>query len=38
MGYASALAWVLFFLIAILSVIVFRTSSRWVFYEGGARS
>jgi multiple sugar transport system permease protein len=38
MGYASALAWVLFLLIAILSVIVFRTSSRWVFYEGGARS
>jgi multiple sugar transport system permease protein len=37
MGYASALAWVLFIIIAILSVLVFRSSSRWVFYEGGAR-
>lgn len=38
MGYASALAWVLFLIIAVLSFVVFRTSSRWVFYEGGARS
>ena len=36
MGYASALAWVLFILIAILSFLVLRTSSRWVYYEGGA--
>ena len=35
MGYASALAWVLFILIAILSLLVFRTSSSWVYYEGG---
>lgn len=38
MGYASALAWVLFLIIAGLSFLVFRSSSRWVFYEGGARS
>ena len=35
MGYASALAWILFILIAILSLLVFRTSSSWVYYEGG---
>ena len=34
MGYASALAWVLFVVIAVLSLIVFRTSSRWVHYAG----
>ena len=33
MGYASALAWVLFFIVLILSLIVFRSSSRWVHYE-----
>ena len=36
MGYASALAWVLFILIAILSFAVLKTSNRWVYYEGGA--
>ena len=34
MGYASALAWVLFVIIAALSLLVFRTSSSWVYYEG----
>lgn len=34
MGYASALAWVLFFIVLALTVIVFRTSGRWVYYEG----
>lgn len=34
MGYASALAWILFLIIAILSFLVFRTSSRWVYYGG----
>lgn len=37
MGYASALAWVLFVVIAVLSFLVFRSSSRWVYYEGGDR-
>lgn len=35
MGYASALAWILFLIIATLSFVVFRTSNRWVYYEGG---
>jgi len=34
MGYASALAWVLFFLILILTLLVFRSSAMWVYYEG----
>jgi multiple sugar transport system permease protein len=34
MGYASALAWILFMIIIALSVVVFRSSSSWVYYEG----
>jgi multiple sugar transport system permease protein len=34
MGYASALAWVLVVIILLLTLIVFRTSGRWVYYEG----
>ncbi len=33
MGYASALGWVLVIITAIAALILFRTSSRWVFYE-----
>jgi multiple sugar transport system permease protein len=36
MGYASALAWVLFLIIFVLTVLTFR-SSGWVYYEGRAR-
>ena len=35
MGYASALAWVLFVIIVIMTLIVVRSSDRWVFYQGG---
>ena len=34
MGYASALAWVLFLIILTVTLIVNRTSKRWVFYSG----
>lgn len=34
MGYASALAWVLFVYILILTLFVFRSATSWVFYEG----
>jgi len=34
MGYASALAWLLFLLILILTLLVFRSSALWVFYSG----
>ncbi len=33
-GYASALAWVLFFIILFFTLLVVRTSSSWVYYEG----
>jgi multiple sugar transport system permease protein len=36
-GYASAIAWVLFVIILFFSLIVFRSQSRWVYYEGGLR-
>jgi multiple sugar transport system permease protein len=34
MGYASAMAWVLFLVTFALAMIVFRWSRRWVYYEG----
>jgi multiple sugar transport system permease protein len=37
MGYASAMAWVLFFIILILTGLVFKSSSLWVYYEGELR-
>jgi multiple sugar transport system permease protein len=32
-GYAAALAWVLFIIILVVTLIVFSTSNRWVYYE-----
>jgi len=37
MGYASAMAWVLFLIILVCTAILIRTSRRWVFYQGGFR-
>ncbi|MBM7677528.1 carbohydrate ABC transporter permease [Gracilibacillus alcaliphilus] len=34
MGYASAMAWVLFILIMLITLIILKTSKRWVFYQG----
>ena len=34
MGYASALAWVLFVIVLVITVLLFR-NSRWVYYEMG---
>jgi multiple sugar transport system permease protein len=36
MGYASALAWLLFGIILIITFIQLRLSKRWVYYEGDA--
>ena len=33
LGYASANAWVMFVIIMILTALVFKSSSAWVFYE-----
>ena len=37
MGYASALAWVLFVIVMVCVVILIRTSKRWVHYQGALR-
>ncbi|MEN6480202.1 MAG: sugar ABC transporter permease [Anaerolineales bacterium] len=33
-GYASAVAWILFFIILIFTLLVVRSSDAWVYYEG----
>jgi ABC-type sugar transport systems, permease components len=35
MGYASAISWVIFIIIMIVTLIIFKTSNSWVFYEDG---
>jgi len=35
MGYASALAWIFFLVVMVLTMIQFRLSGRWVYYAGG---
>ncbi len=37
MGYASALAWVLFLIVMACTLVVIRTSRHWVHYQGGFR-
>jgi multiple sugar transport system permease protein len=37
MGHGCALAWLMFVIILGVSVAMFRTSARWVFYAGGDR-
>ena len=37
MGYASAMAWVLFVITLGAALLVFRTSARWVYYSGEDR-
>lgn len=36
-GYASAIAWVLFLIVLIFTLLVLRSSQMWVFYEGEIR-
>jgi multiple sugar transport system permease protein len=38
MGYASVLAWILFIYIFGLTLLVYRSSSFWVFYSGDVRT
>ncbi|MBX3010094.1 MAG: sugar ABC transporter permease [Caldilineaceae bacterium] len=41
LGYASALAWVLFLILLVLTLLIFKSSSLWVYYEtevGGERA
>ncbi len=34
-GYASAMAWLLFLTVALLTFVLFKTQNRWVYYEAG---
>lgn len=34
MGYAASMAWILFFIILVCTLLVFKSSSAWVYYEG----
>ena len=38
MGYASALAWLMFIIILILTLLIFRLTGRFVYYEGSIAS
>jgi multiple sugar transport system permease protein len=38
MGYASALAWLLFAVIILVTVVIFRTARHWVYYESEGQS
>lgn len=38
MGYASALSWVLFAIILVMTLLIFRSAKSWVHYEDGGRS
>jgi multiple sugar transport system permease protein len=37
MGYASGLAWILFLIVLLVTLMVFRSSPYWVYYEGELR-
>jgi multiple sugar transport system permease protein len=37
MGYASAMAWILFVIILLLTMVQLKLAPRWVHYEGGER-
>jgi multiple sugar transport system permease protein len=37
LGYAAAMAWILFLIIMACTVVLIRTSKRWVHYQGGFR-
>ncbi|MFN8443652.1 MAG: sugar ABC transporter permease [Caldilineaceae bacterium] len=37
MGYASTLAWLMFLIVALLTLLVFRLTGNWVYYEGAIR-
>ncbi len=34
MGYASALAWILFAIVLVVTLVQFKVSGKWVYYEG----
>lgn len=38
MGYASAIAWILFLIIVTITIVQFKLSKRWVYYEAGTEA
>ncbi|MRJ47198.1 carbohydrate ABC transporter permease [Fundicoccus ignavus] len=38
LGYASANAWIMFIIILVLTMVIFRSSSAWVFYENEVKT
>ena len=38
MGYSCALAWILVIIIAVFTIILFKTQNKWVYYETGGDS
>ena len=34
MGYASAMAWILFLIVLVLTILIFVSQKRWVHYQG----
>jgi multiple sugar transport system permease protein len=38
MGYAAAMAWIMFVLTVLCAVALFRSSARWAYYQGDERS
>ncbi len=37
MGYSCALAWILVAIIAVFTIIIFKTQNNWVYYESGGK-
>jgi multiple sugar transport system permease protein len=37
MGYASLLAWVLFLIVMVITLVQFRVARGWVYYQGEVR-
>ena len=35
MGYGATLAWMMFIVVLLLTVLLFKTQNRWVYYAGG---
>jgi multiple sugar transport system permease protein len=37
MGYASAIAWMIFLIVLAFTLVIFKSSPAWVYYEGERR-
>jgi multiple sugar transport system permease protein len=38
MGYSAAMAWILFLIVLVLTIVLFSTARRWVHYSGGGEN